>query len=300
MNEFFKLLRDFVIFIPLGILIFGIFFSLIAAVQQNSLLLLVGLIIFLYGLVASYVRQIYKDSLIFLKKEQLNNSIYLSKWKKYHRRYYFAQFTLLGIFIYIPWYFLFQQNINNTVFMVPLIFSPGIVNLDWNAVDAIAQIFSALLVGVSLVWIAKTTAATEKTMENQMMPSITVNMIFDKNRQRTYFWFLNSSNVPALVEMKLNIEGREYQIGPYRVPSHVHPFSKSSIKRTAASFDFLEGNYGSGKNNTEAVLNVMVKADIKNRNIFTAFTKNYRFNESNKEWDETTWAFPDIPFPEQI
>lgn len=296
MNDFFKLLRDFVIFIPLGILIFGIFFSLISATQQNSSFLLIGLIIFLYGLVASYTRQIYKDFLSFLRKEELGNSKYLSRWKKYHLWYYFTQFILLVIFIYILWYFLFQQN--NELSIIPQItFSSAIINFDWNAIAAVAQIFSALLVGISLIWIAKTTEVTEKMMENQMMPSVTVNMLFDKNHQRTYFWFLNSSNTPALVEMKLKTEGREYQIGPYRVPSHLHPFAKSSIKRTAASFDFLEGDYGSHKNNTEVILDVVVKADIKNRDISIPFTKSYRFNESNKEWDETTWSFPDVPFP---
>ena len=136
MNEFFKLLRDFVIFIPLAVLIFGIFFSLIAATQQNLGLLLVGLIIFLYGLIASYIRQIYKDFLNFLRKEQLSNSEYLSGWKKYHFWYYFAQFILLGIFIYVLWYFLFRQN---ALFIIPQItFSSGVINLDWNAAAAIA------------------------------------------------------------------------------------------------------------------------------------------------------------------
>lgn len=296
MNEFFKLLRDFVIFIPLGVLIFGIFFSLISATKGDPALLLIGLVIFLYGLITSYVRQIYKDFLSFLRKEQLSNPNYLSKWKKYHRWYYFTQLILLGIFIYILWYFLFR---NNALLIVPQItFSSGFINLDWNALAAIAQTLSAFLVAISFVWIAKTATATEAMMENQMMPSVTVNMIFDKGCQRTYFWFLNSSNTPALVEMRLKTEGREYQIGPYRIPPHLHPFAKSSIKRTAATFDFLEGNYGNHKNNTEAVLDVIVGADIKNRDISIPFTKSYRFNESNKEWDETTWSFPDVPFPE--
>ena len=297
MNEFFKLLRDFVIFIPLGILIFGIFFSLIAATQQNLSFLLIGLIIFLYGLVASYARQIYKDLLNFLRKEQPSSPDYFSRWKKYHFWYYFVQFILLLIFIYALWYFLLRQN-NGLLVLPQIAFSSGVMNFDWNALAAFAQILSALLVGISLIWIGKTAEATEKTMENQMMPSVTVNMIFDKTSQRTYFWFLNSSNTPALVEMKLKTEGREYQIGPYRVPSHLHPFAKSSIKRTAASFNFLEGDYGSNKNNTEAILDVIVRADIKNRDISMPFTKSYRFNESNKEWDETTWSFPDVPFPE--
>lgn len=296
MNEFFKLLRDFVIFIPLAVLIFGIFFSLIAATQQNLLLLLIGLIIFLYGLTASYARQIYKDFLNFLRKEEPGNSHYLSKWKKYHFWYYFVQFILLLIFIYVLWYFLLWQN--SGLFVFPqIVFSSNVMNFDWNALAAVAQVVSALFVAFSLIWIARNTKATEKMVENQMMPSVTVNMIFDKDRQRTYFWFLNSSNTPALVEMKLKTEGREYSIGPYRVPSHLHPFAKSSIKKTETSFDFLEGNYGSQKNNTEAVLDVVVKADIINRDISYSFTKNYRFNESNKEWNETTWSYIDVPFP---
>lgn len=119
MNEFFKLLRDFVIFIPLGILLFGIFFSLIATTQQNLSFLLIGIVIFLYGLVASYARQFYKDLLSFLRKEQLGNSQYLSKWRKYHIWYYFIQFILLLIFIYVLWYLLFGQN--NGLYVFPQI-----------------------------------------------------------------------------------------------------------------------------------------------------------------------------------
>ena len=200
MNEFFKLLRDFVIFIPLGILIFGIFFSLIAATQQNLSFLLIGLIIFLYGLVASYARQIYKDLLNFLRKEQPSSPDYFSRWKKYHFWYYFVQFILLVIFIYVLWYFLFQQN--NELLMFPQIaFSSGVINFDWNATAAIAQVFSALLVGISLIWIAKNTKTTEKMVENQMMPAVDVNMIYDKQEKKTYFWLLNPSTIPALVSM---------------------------------------------------------------------------------------------------
>lgn len=294
MNEFFKLLRDFVIFIPLGILIFGIFFSLIAAVQQNSSLLLVGLIIFLYGLVASYARQIYKDFLSFLRKEQLSNSDYLRKWKKYHCRYYFVQFILLGIFIYILWYFLFQRH-DYALLMVPQItFSSRVINFDWNVVAAIAQMFSALLVGISLIWIAKSTKVTEKMAENQMMPSVDVNMIHDKTTNKTYFWFLNASKIPALVSMAITIKDRVESIGPFRI----HPYNPQifHFKRTAATFDFIEGNSGGEE---EVALKITVRPAVDNETIELSFTKNYRFNTTTKEWDETTWSFPDLPFPEQ-
>lgn len=293
MNEFFKLLRDFVIFIPLAVLIFGVFFSLVAAAQQNLSLLLVGLIIFLYGLVASYVRQIYKDLLNFLRKEQLSNSKYLSKWKKYHFWYYFVQFILLGIFIYVLGYFLFRQN--NGSFMFPQItFSSGVMNFDWNATAAIVQVLSALLVGISLIWIAKNTKTTGKMVENQMMPAVEVNMIYDKQEKKTYFWFLNASTIPALISMSLKIKDKEHYIGPLRIaPYHPQIFH---FKKTATPHDFLEGNESE---ETEAILNIEVKPAYDNQEIKFSFTKNYRFSTTQKEWNESTWSYPDLPFLQQ-
>jgi len=293
MNEFFKLLRDFVIFIPLGILIFGIFFVLLIVGKDNLALLPIGLLIVLYGLIASYIRQIYKDYLRFLKEEKLSAQDYLAKWKKYHRYYYIVQFLLLGVFVYILWNFILMTDLNSlaiNIHSAPTISTPFWQNFEF---------WSVVVLAITAFFLIQYTRATKQMAENQMMPSVAVNMVFDKALQKTYFWFINSSNIPALVEMKLITEGREYQIGPYHVPSHLHPFAKSAIKRTAASFDFLEGHDGSHKNNTEAILDVLVRADIKNRHISIHFTKNYRFNESNKEWDETTWSFPDVPFPEQ-
>lgn len=293
MNEFFKLLRDFVIFIPLGILIFGIFFSLIAATQQNLSFLLIGIVIFLYGLVASYVRQIYKDLLNFLRKEQLGNSQYLSKWRKYHFWYYFIQFILLLIFIYVLWYFVFRQN--NGLYVLPqIVFSPAVMNLDWDAIASIAQVFSAILVGVSLIWIAKNTKTTEKMVENQMMPAVDVNMIYDKQEKKTYFWFLNASTIPALVSMTLKIKDKEHSIGPLRIsPQHPQIFH---FKKTATSHDFLDGNENE---DAEAVLNIEVRPAYDNQEIKSSFTKNYRFSTTQKEWNESTWSFPDLPFPQQ-
>lgn len=293
MNEFFKLLRDFVIFIPLGVLIFGIFFSLIAATQQNLSFLLIGLVIFLYGIVASYVRQIYKDLLNFLRKGQLGNSQYLSKWRKYHFWYYFVQFILLLIFIYVLWYLVFRQN-NGLSVLPQIVFSPAVMNLDWNAIASIAQVFSAILVGVSLIWIAKNTKTTEKMVENQMMPAVDVNMIYDKQEKKTYFWFLNASTIPALVSMTLKIKDKEHSIGPLRISPH-HP-QIFHFKKTATSFDFLEGNESE---ETEAILDIEVRPAFDNQEIKSSFIKNYRFNTTQKEWNESTWSYPDLPFPQQ-
>lgn len=292
MNEFFKLLRDFIIFIPLGILIFGIFFSLIAAAQQNLSFLLVGLIIFLYGLAASYVRQIYKDLVNFLRKKQLGNSQYLSMWKKYHLWYYFVQFILLVLFIFVLWYFLLQQT-NESLLFPQVTFSSGIINFDLDTVTAIAQIVSAFFVGLSLLWVAKTTKATEKLVENQIMPSVDLNMIHDKGTNKTYFWFLNASKIPALVSITTVINNKSQRRGLFRIHPH-HP-QIFHFKRTAANFDFIEGNA-----KKEVTLKITVRPAVDNEMIEpSSFTKNYRFNETTKEWDETTWSFPDLPFPEQ-
>lgn len=119
MNEFFKILRDFIIFIPLGILIFGIFFVLVVVGEKNLALLPIGLLIVLYGLIASYMRQIYKDYLRFLKEEKLSPSDYLIKWKRYHRYYYIAQFLLLGVFVYILWNFILKTDLNLLAINIP-------------------------------------------------------------------------------------------------------------------------------------------------------------------------------------
>ncbi len=109
------------------------------------------------------------------------------------------------------------------MFIVPQItFSSNILNLDWNAAAAIAQIFSAILVAISLFWIARNTKTTEKMVENQMMPAVDVNMIYDKQEKKTYFWFLNPSMIPALVSMTLKIKEKEHFIGPLRIAPH-HP-----------------------------------------------------------------------------
>ena len=118
MNELAKLLRDTIVFVPLAILAFGMVFSLVSLWANNESALQVGLLISIYGLMASYVRQIYKDYVSFLKEEkfpkkrlkewsdeewkQLLSSYpsYLQTWRKFHARYYGAQFMLLMVFVY--------------------------------------------------------------------------------------------------------------------------------------------------------------------------------------------------------
>lgn len=110
MNDFFRLLRDFVILIPLGVLIFGMFFSLTAITKENLILVTAGLIIFLYGLIASFLRQIYKDYLKFLPIEKSGDTGDLERRKRYHRYHYVAHFLLLAIFVYA--FLLFWETID--------------------------------------------------------------------------------------------------------------------------------------------------------------------------------------------
>src|SRR3989344_9374741 len=115
MNEFVRLLKEIIAFVPLVILAFGVIFSLISLSNGNKPLLIAGLIIFMYGVTASYVRQIYKDLVLFLREENIpkkrkrewsdeewkqliaNYPDYLRKWKRTHRLYYITQFVLLAV-----------------------------------------------------------------------------------------------------------------------------------------------------------------------------------------------------------
>lgn len=131
-------------------------------------------------------------------------------------------------------------------------------------------------------------------VENQMMPAVDVNMIYDKQEKKTYFWFLNASAIPALVFMTLKIKNKEHSIGPLRISPH-HP-QIFHFKKTATSHDFLGGNE---REETEAILYIEVRPAYNNQEIKSSFTKNYRFSTSQKEWNESTWSFPDLPFPQQ-
>jgi len=150
MNDFLKLLRDFIIFIPLGILIFGIFFSLLAVSKENLTLLSLGLLIVFYGLIASLIRQFYKDKLSFLRREDLDGNNYLSRWKKYHLFYYVAQFSLLGVFSYIFFKFISTTEATSVRLPETLIFAP--LTFNWQTVAALGTVFSALVaLGIALV-----------------------------------------------------------------------------------------------------------------------------------------------------
>jgi len=157
--------------------------------------------------------------------------------------------------------------------------------------------WSVVVLAITLFWLIRYTRATEKMAEYQVMPAIDVNMIYEKNVGKTYFWFSNASNIPALVLIKLQIgnTNEEHKIGPLRIPPdnpHYYQFRK-----TATSFDFL-GEYPVDK--VKAVLNVTVTPAFDDGRINFNFTKSYKFNKTESRWDETSWGYPDPPFPHTI
>lgn len=144
----------------------------------------------------------------------------------------------------------------------------------------------AALVG-TLYFLVRYTRATEKMATYQVIPAIDVNMVYEESVRKTYFWFSNESSLPGLVflERKKNKGNREKVYQPLRIP----PRRKM---RTATTFDFspTEGD--------ELILYVLIKPSLDKSNIKFEFEKSYRF--SNNKWNETSWSFPDPPFPNPI
>ena len=125
--------------------------------------------------------------------------------------------------------------------------------------------------------------ATERMVEHQLMPAIDVNMIYDNNVKKTYFWFSNDSKLPGMVhlEFQKNKEERKEVYKPLRIPP------KRSMK-TATTFEFspIEGD--------EMIIYVLVKLALTKSNFETKFEKSYTFTQN--QWNENSWSFPDPPF----
>lgn len=127
--------------------------------------------------------------------------------------------------------------------------------------------------------------ATEKIARHQIIPVIDVNMVYDKNVEKTYFWFLNGSNLPGYVflECKKNKEKRK----PVYHPLYISP---KKIIKTANTFDFspIPGD--------NLMLYISITPSLDKPNIKFKFEKKYRFSDENN-WNEASWSFPDPPFP---
>ena len=127
--------------------------------------------------------------------------------------------------------------------------------------------------------------ATEKMARYQVIPAIDVNMVYDKNVGKTYFWFSNESNLPGFVflEYKKNKEKRKTAYHPLRIPP-------KRRMRTATTFEFspIVGD--------DVMLYVSIKPSLDKSNIKFEFEKKYIFSDDNK-WNELSWSFPDPSFP---
>ncbi len=144
---------------------------------------------------------------------------------------------------------------------------------------------------VTLIFLIKYTHATKKMAhatecmaKYQLIPAVDVNMIYEKSIKKTYFWFSNDSSLPGIVylEFQKNEEGRKMLYQPLRIPP------KRNMK-TATTFEFspTEGD--------KIVIYVLVKPALEKSNIKFKFEKSYIFSQD--QWNETSWHFPDPPFP---
>jgi len=136
----------------------------------------------------------------------------------------------------------------------------------------------------------KQARATEKMAEYQMMPQVDVNMIYQKDHKKTYFWFCNHSNIPAIVELKLktgrkkhNVNERNFYLSP-----------KEPGRRTDIVYDYWKES--PPPHGTEADLLIVVRPAFEGFNAKVKFCKTYKFHGTELRWDETTWGYPDRPF----
>lgn len=153
--------------------------------------------------------------------------------------------------------------------------------------------WSIVVLSITLIILIRYTIATEKIKEYYIMPAVDANMVYDENQKKTYFWFSNSSKIPALVSMKLKIKDKVHKIDSLRIPPNNLPYQE--LRSTAINYDFLEGI--KEPNNIKAILNIKVGPAFDKNKTHFSFTKSYEFN-SSQQWVETTWFLPDPKFPD--
>lgn len=124
---------------------------------------------------------------------------------------------------------------------------------------------------------------TRKMAEYQLMPAVDVNMQYDKNIGKTFLWFYNSSNFPVIVNI-LVLSHIKSKI-ELRLPPKKEPYF---IRKTATHYDFPK---------CELTLDISLKPAIMGYDVKYNFTKSYYFDSENLQWNESTWAFPDEPYP---
>jgi hypothetical protein len=137
------------------------------------------------------------------------------------------------------------------------------------------------------------TRATEKIAEHQLAPAVDVNMVYDRDIKKTYFWFSNASSIPAFVLIKYDINRmKKGEVGPLRIAPYHPRFSE--FKKTATFLDIVdEDSYSE----TNIVLDITITPALKKSPIKVEFTKSYKFDQAELQWNEKTWSYPDPPFP---
>ena len=134
------------------------------------------------------------------------------------------------------------------------------------------------------------TKATKKMTEYQLMPSVDVNMVYEKQVGRTYFWFSNTSNIPAIVSFGVSEEKDKKLKQIHNQSLYMPPQQK---RRTSIVYNF---NLSAEK---KLILDVNIKSAYKNLNTEIEFTKSYRFHPDLHRWDEISWGCPDPEWPEK-
>jgi hypothetical protein len=148
----------------------------------------------------------------------------------------------------------------------------------------VVSAITMIVLAITLYWLKRYTRATEQIATYQITPAIDVNISYNPDSKKTYFWFSNTSNLPGKVYLKhkKNNEVIKDTYTPLRVPP------KRSMKTADADFGF------SPSEGDKITLFVVVTPAIDNSKVKIEFEKSYRF--SGNKWLETSWGFPDPPF----
>ncbi|MBI2003790.1 MAG: hypothetical protein HYS78_02335 [Parcubacteria group bacterium] len=153
---------------------------------------------------------------------------------------------------------------------------------------------SVVVLALTLYWLIRYTRATEKILQNQITPTVEVNMLYNKESKETYFWFSNSFEMPAFVDLVVTITKSKKVVydKTLRIPPNIpHLFHF----RHTAGIGLYKGEEVDDK--TEVTVDFKTRSTMKNSVGINEYRKSYKFNKDNQEWYETTWSYPDPPFP---
>ena len=157
-----------------------------------------------------------------------------------------------------------------------------VLTLSFVGIITLAEATTLVVLSVTAIAIGMQAFATRRMAESQLMPAINVNMVYEGGK--TYFWFQNYSNTPAIVSFE--IKKKEF-----KQSLRISPQQKMC---TSSAYDFKP------LKEEEIDLDVSVESAFKNFNTKIEFKKSYKFHEFQSglyRWDESSWGFPDLPWP---